>query len=175
MVELPQRRILVASSAVVALLFLPLPFWTVHRITDGGSAWDIGTGVAGSIVLCLVPLWAAVTFYRQHVLVGPDSVQVRYGDRIARELRFADLTEVRVTVDGSVGGLDGRSFHQAVLLIGTDPGGRRRGIKVTRNQVETIDPLLRALATEVARRPELFTRDLYRRLYEEYVAAMPPE
>ncbi|QIG45298.1 hypothetical protein G5V58_23370 [Nocardioides anomalus] len=148
MVELPPRRILVVASALVALLFSPVLVWTVRHAAAGAPAREVVAGALGSVLLCGVPLWGAVLFARQHVYVGPDAVQVRYGERVVRELRFADLTEVRTTRSGAV---------ESVLLVGSGADGRPRGIKVTRSQVQSLEPLLDALRPELGRRPQLRT------------------
>ena len=74
---------------------------------------------------------------------------MRYGERVARELRFEDLTEVRTTTSGAL---------ESVLLVAPDAEGRPRGIKVTRSQVQSLEPLLDALRPELDRRPELLIR-----------------
>lgn len=135
---------------------------------SGGEHRAWWTAAVGLMFLAL-PAWAAWTLLTRRIVVHRDRVAVLRGERVVRELAFADLTEVRPGMDGSSGAATPEMFNKSVTLQGRTLEGRRRGLKVSALTVESIDPLLRALAPEVARRPELLTRDLYRDLFAEFI------
>ena len=87
-----------------------------------------------------------------------------------RSFAFDDLIEVRPGIDGSAGAATPEFWNRSITLIGRTTAGRRRGLKVTAQTVESIDPLLLALAPIVARRPELLPHDVHRTLFQDYVA-----
>jgi hypothetical protein len=101
--------------------------------------------------------------------VRPDRVVVRRGDSEVRTFRFDDLTEIRPGVDGSAGAATPEFWNKSVTLLGRTSEGRHRGLKVSAQTVESIDPLLLALAPVVADRPDLLPHDVHRKLFEEYV------
>lgn len=147
-VELPKRRILVAASLLAAAIFVSIPVWTVRAVltSDSLPVGQLVIGGVATLLLVVVPLWGALQFHRQHVYVGPDRVQLRFGARVVRDLAYADLTEVDLTLDGP---------NQAAVLVGVGTDGQPTGFKVTSNQVQTLDPLVEALR---AARPELLRR-----------------
>ncbi|MBC2932205.1 hypothetical protein [Nocardioides sp. zg-1228] len=125
--------------------------------------------VAILVVTVALPAWAIWWARGRTILVRPDRVVVRRGEREVRTFAFDDLTEVRPGVDGSAGGATPELWNKSVTLLGRTTAGRRRGLKVTAQTVESIDPLLLALAPVVARRPELLPHAVHRALFEEYV------
>ena len=148
MVELPKRRILVAASLLAAALFVPIPVFTVRAVltSDSLPVVHLVLGGLGTLLLVVVPLWGALQFQRQHVYVGPDRVQLRFGGRVARDVVYADLTQVDLTLDEAT---------QTAVLVAQGADGRPTGLKVTSNQVQTLEPLVAALR---AARPELVRR-----------------
>lgn len=169
--ELPPRRILAWGSLVVAVVFLPVPFLTWQAGSSGEVGRGVAAGIAAGVALLFVvaPLWAAWRLFRQRTFVSPEAVTLCFGTRVSRQLRFDDLTEVRAIVEGSLGSATPEIWNKAVILYGAGPDGRRSGIKVTRQQVTTIDPLLVALEPVVGARPDLVKDELARRLLAEYV------
>jgi hypothetical protein len=124
---------------------------------------------AVALLMVALPVWAIWWLRGRTIVVHPDRVVVRRGEREVRTFAFADLIEVRPEVDGSSGAATPELCNKAVTLIGRTTAGKRRGLKVTAQTVESIDPLLLVLAPVVARRPELLPHDIHRTLFEEYV------
>lgn len=121
------------------------------------------------LVMVLLPLWAIWWLSGRTIAVSRDRVVVRRGGRDVRTFAFDELIEVRPGRDASVGAATPEFWNKSVSLIGRTTDGKRRGLKVTAQTVESIDPLLLALAPVVARRPELLPHDVHRALFEEYV------
>lgn len=160
-------RPLVRNLAIGVLVFgivLVPAVWTA-----GGSQRALLTA-AVALVMVALPLWAIWFSRGRTIVVHPDRVVVRRGEREVRTFAFDDLVEVRPTVDGSAGAATPEFWNKAVTLIGRTTDGRRRGLKVTAQTVESIDPLLLALAPVVAQRPELLPHEIHRTLFEDYVA-----
>ena len=135
---------------------------------DGGPHRALLT-TAVALLMVALPLWAVWWLRGRTIAVHHDRVVVRRGERDVRAFVFDDLIEVRPGRDASVGAATPELWNKAVTLIGRTTEGKRRGLKVTAQTVESIDPLLVALAPVVARRPELLPHDVHRTLFEEYV------
>ena len=136
---------------------------------DGGEHRGLLTA-AVALLMVVLPAWAIWWLTGRAIVVHPDRVVVRRGERVVRTFAFDDLIEVHPGIDGSVGAATPEFWNKAVTLVGRTTAGKRRGLKVTAQTVETIDPLLVALAPVVARRPDLLPHDIHRTLFEEYVA-----
>lgn len=135
---------------------------------DGGELRAPLTAAVVALMVAL-PLWAVWFSRGRTIAVHPDRVVVRRGEREVRTFAFADLTEVRPATDASPGAATPELWNKSVMLLGQTTDGKRRGLKVTAQTVESIDPLVLALAPVVARRPDLVPRDGDRRLFDEYV------
>lgn len=134
-----------------------------------GGAQRVPYTAGVALVLVVLPLWAVWWTRGRTIVVHPDRVVVRRGDRDVRTFAFDDLIEIRPGVDGSAGAATPEFWNKSVTLLGRTTDGKRRGLKVSAQTVESIDPLLVALAPVVARRPELLPHDIHRTLFEEYV------
>jgi hypothetical protein len=159
----PLIRNLAIGVLVVGIVLVPAT-WAA-----GGSQRALLTA-AVALVMVVLPAWAIWFSRGRTIVVHPDRVVVRRGEREVRTFAFDDLVEVRPSVDGSAGAATPEFWNKAVTLVGRTTDGRRRGLKVTAQTVESIDPLLLALAPVVARRPDLLPHDVHRTLFEEYVA-----
>lgn len=160
-------RPLVRNLAVGVLVFgvvLAPATWL-----DGGERRGLLTA-AVALLMVVLPVWAIWWLRGRAIVVHPDRVVVRRGEREVRAFAYDDLIEVRPSVDGSAGAATPEFWNKAVTLIGRTTEGKRRGLKVTAQTVESIDPLLAALAPVVAARPDLLPHDIHRTLFEEYVA-----
>ena len=159
------------GGLAVAVVFAWPALMTVRRALAESEqvalAWALAAGVV--LVLVLVPLLMAWTYGRKHVYVSDEALTVTAGDRVTRQVRFADLTEVRVLVDGGMGSATAEYWNQAVAVRGPHADGSTRWTKVSRTFVTTLDPLLRELAEEVRRRPDLIRRPEEQELLEEYL------
>ena len=161
----PLLRTLALGVLVLGIVLTPATW------LDGGDHRALLTaGLA--LVMVVLPLWAVWWTHGRTIVVHPDRVVVRRGDREVRSFAFDDLTEVRPGVDGSAGAATPEFWNRSVTLLGRTSDGKRRGLKVSAQTVESIDPLLLALAPEVARRPDLLPHDVHRMLFEEYVDAL---
>lgn len=154
-------------NLALAVLVIGVALVPATLAGDGGGRY-LMAGAVG-LVMVLVPLWALWWGWRRTVVVHPDRVVVRRGAREVRTFAFDELTEVRPGVDGSAGAATPEFWNKSVTLLGRTTDGRRRGLKVSAQTVESIDPLLLALAPVVARRPDLLPHDVHRSLFEEYV------
>ncbi|MDN4172114.1 hypothetical protein QWY28_04090 [Nocardioides sp. SOB77] len=169
--ELPPRRTLAWAALVVGIGCAPIPVVALGAVDEEGAA-AVAVAAVVALVFVVLPLWAAWRLLRERILVGPDEVTVCSGSTVRRRLRYADLTEVRPVVDGSAGIVTPELWNKAVVLLGRTPEGRRTGIKVTRQQVQTIDPLLVALRPVLDARPELVRAESERALFGEYTARL---
>ena len=158
----PLLRNLALTVLVVGIVLVPAT-WV------GGGSQRVALTAAVALVLVVLPLWAVWFTRGRTIVVHPDRVVVRRGEREVRSLPYDTLTEVRPGVDGSAGAATPEFWNKSVTLVGRTSEGRRRGFKVSAQTVESIDPLLLALAPVVARRPELLPHDVHRTLFEEYV------
>jgi hypothetical protein len=169
--ELPPRGVFVWGGLAVAVVFLWPAIMTVRRAVaeteQVALAWALAVGT--TLVLVVVPLAMAWSYGRKHVYVSDEALTVTAGDRVKRQVRFADVSEVRVLVDGGLGSATPEFWNQAVAVRGPDQHGAARWTKVSRTFVTTLDPLLRQLADEVRRRPDLIRREPERELFEEYL------
>lgn len=169
--ELPPRR-LVAWVALGATAFFLLALVGVVREAAAGqtSLWWIALVVA---LFVLLMAWGTWSLARRHVFVSDDAVTLCTGTRVTASLPFDQLTRVLSVVDGSQAAFTPEFWNKALILQGTTTAGRRAGrpttIKVTAQYVESIDPLLRAVAPEVRRRPDLIPDERSRALFEEYL------
>lgn len=170
-VELPPRRTVAWSALGVGVACSPIPVVALASIDEEGAA-AIAVAVVVALVLVVLPLWAAWHLLRRRVLVGAEDVTVCSGGRVRRTLRYADLDEVRPVVDGSTGVVTPELWNKAVVLLGRTPQGRRTGMKISRQHVLTIDPLLLALRPVVDARPELVRTETERALFGEYAASI---
>lgn len=159
----PLVRTLAVGVLVLGVVLTPATW------LDGGRHREVLTA-AVALLMVVLPLWAIWWLTGRTIVVHPDRVVVRRGEREVRTFAFADLIEVRPEVDGSAGAATPEFWNKAVTLIGRTTAGKRRGLKVTAQTVESIDPLLVALAPVVAGRPELLPHDIHRTLFREYVA-----
>lgn len=161
-----EPRPLVRTLAIVVLvvgLLLTAATWTA-----GGQHRVLSSAALGLLTVVL-PAWAIWFTTGRTIEVHPDRVVVRRRGREVRTFAYDDLVEVSPGVDGSAGAATPEVWNKAVTLIGRTTAGRRRGLKVTAQTVESIDPLLLALAPVVARRPGLLPHDVHRELFTDYV------
>lgn len=161
LVPRPLVRNLALMLLVVGIAVVPAT-WLA-----GGPQRELLTA-AVALVLVVLPAWAAWWTWGRTLAVHPDRVVVHRGEREVRTFAFDDLIEVRPGIDGSAGAATPEFWNKSVTLIGRTTAGKRRGLKVTAQTVESIDPLLLALAPVVARRPELLPHEVHRTLFEEY-------
>lgn len=164
-IPLTPRPLLMRAALALAVVGVPLT-WYVWASADAYRA-AIAAGVLALLVL--LPLWTVWLLRGRRFLVHADRLSVMRGDRVVRELAFAELTEVRPQWEGSAGAATPEFLNKSVTLLGRTPAGRRTGVKVSAQTVDSIDPLLRALAPEIRRRPGLLTRDLYRNAFVEFI------
>ena len=163
--QLTPRPLIGNLALAVGLVGIVL---TLATWLDGGPHRAVLTG-AVALIMVVLPLWAAWWTRGRTVTVHADRVVVRRGHREVRTFPFNDLIEVRPGIDGSAGAATPEFFNKSVTLIARTSAGRRRGLKVSAQTVESIDPLLLALAPVVARRPGLLPHDADRTLFMEYV------
>ncbi|KRE94245.1 hypothetical protein ASG76_12780 [Nocardioides sp. Soil774] len=164
----PLVRNLALAVLVLGIVLTPATW------LDGGPHRGLLTA-AVALLMVVLPLWAVWWLRGRTIIVHPDRVVVRRGEREVRSFAFDDLIEVRPGRDASVGAATPEFWNKSVTLIGRTTAGRRRGLKVTAQTVESIDPLLVALAPVVARRPDLLPHDVHRALFEEYVRDLGTE
>lgn len=170
--ELPQRMTITWVLVGFALLLLVPTVRTAARAVSadtGGQTLGFGaTALVMAALFVVTPLLVARANHQRHVYVSDEAVTVVSGtDRTS--VAFDDLREVRVRVSGTGGAF----ANQKVFLVAGGADGERRVLSVSRYSVETIQPLLRRLATEVEQRPELLDGDLERGYFEDALRSAP--
>lgn len=173
--ELPQRMTITWILVGFAVLLLVPTVRTAARAVSadtGGQTVGFGaTALVMAALFVVTPLLVARANHQRHVYVSDEAVTVVSGsDRTS--VAFDDLREVRVRVSGTGGAF----ANQKVFLVAGGAGGadgQRRVLSVSRYSVETIQPLLRRLATEVEQRPELLDGDLERGYFEDALRSAP--
>lgn len=165
-VELVSRP-LIRSLAIGAAVFGAV---TTPAVWLDGGRFQIPLTAAVFVFFLALPLWALWLVHDRRYIVRSDRLTVTRRGRTVREFPYAELIEVRPAFEGSAGAATPEFWNKTIFLIGRTPQGKRRGVKVSSQLVESIDPLLVALAPEIARRPELLSRDVYRANFAEYVA-----
>ncbi|MCF6378381.1 hypothetical protein L2K70_12270 [Nocardioides KLBMP 9356] len=170
-----------ASSSATVLTPRPLVRTLALCVLVPGAVLAPSTWLAGgehrgiltaavTLLMVLLPLWALWWLTGRTIVVHPDRVVVCRGGREVRTFAFDDLVEVRPGVDGSAGAATPEFWNKSVTVIGRTTSGKRRGLTVTAQTVESIDPLLVALVPVVARRPGLLPHAVHRTLFDELVA-----
>jgi hypothetical protein len=166
--ELPQRGVFVWAGLGIALCFIfPLVSAIRKALSETEQvalAW--GVVIVMAALLVATPLAAAGSYGRKHVFVSDDAVTVTRGSTVTCHIPLADMTAIRVIVDGGLGPVTPEFWNQAVLLQGPDG----RWTKVSRTFVTTLTPLLERLAPYVERRPGLIADDQERKLFHDYLA-----
>ncbi len=156
--ELPQRTgfawLLLGFAVVMAIPTLQVVLRSAQASSQQRLLGLLMAAVM-TLVLVLAPAMAARYLLRQHVYVSHEAVTLTTGERIRVQMRFADISQVRLTTEGGTGTTDPTSPRQVVVLTGTDATGQQRDLRVTAMFVRTIDPLLERVAAEVQRRPEI--------------------
>lgn len=173
-VELPQRTGVMWLLVAVAAVFL-VPSVRMVRKALGETETStqlLGWGMTTAVVLVMVvlPLLMARSMHQRHTFVSDDAVTTTKGDSVRQRIRFDDLEQVRVRYDGNMGGATLQWINEAVVLVGADDRGRQRQVPVSRIFVTTLQPLLRRLEQEVARRPDLLADRHERQLFESALA-----
>ncbi|MDR7252987.1 hypothetical protein J2X46_001972 [Nocardioides sp. BE266] len=141
---------------------------TAATWTAGGEHRVLSLAALG-LLMVVLPAWAIWFTTGRTIEVHPDRVVVRRRGREVRTFAYDDLVDVRPGIDGSAGAATPEVWNKSVTLIGRTTARKRRGLKVTAQTVESIDPLLLALAPVVARKPELLPHDVHRELFAAYV------
>ncbi|RYC11137.1 hypothetical protein [Nocardioides zhouii] len=163
----PLLRNLALGVLVIGIALTP-------AVWAAGGPQRLLSTVGVALVMVVLPLWAVWWTHGRTIVVHPDRVVLRRGEREVRTFAFDDLIEIRPGVDGSAGAATPEFWNKSVTLLGRTSDGKRRGLKVSAQTVESIDPLLLALAPAVARRPDLLPHDVHRTLFEEYVHDLGP-
>ena len=168
--ELPPRGLFVSAGVLVAVGFAWPAFAAVRRtasVREPGEAigaWALALAVV--VLVVVVPLGAAWFFSRLHVFVSHDAVTGTFGDRVRTQLRFEDVSSVRIGTSGGVG----VSTNTAVDVSGHDPSGKPVTVHVSRAFVTTLEPLLERLAQEARLRPTILGEADDRRAFERALA-----
>lgn len=156
--ELPQRTgfawLLIGFAVVMAVPTVQVVLRSVQAEAQQRTL-GLVMAVVMTLVLVLAPALAARHLLRQHVYVSPDAVTLTTGERVRVQMRFSEVTAVRLTTEGGTGTTDVTSPRQVVVLTGRDAQGTQRDLRVTAMFVKTLDPLLARLAAEVAARPDI--------------------
>ena len=134
----------------------------------GPSNWAVIA--LGSVAAIAVPARVVRNVKLRRVVVHPDRVSIYRGEKLLRALPFANLTLVGAHWDyfQFAGNTTRQNWFPAITLIGTSTTGKRRGFKASGMTLQTIDPLVRALAPVVAARPDLMRGATDRKLFAQF-------
>lgn len=164
-VELSPRTVIARWSWIVLAVGLVLTPVSLASTRGLQFVMSVALGLL-TVVLPAVALWS---MRGRRIVVHADRVVVQRHDRPLLVLAYSDLTAVAPIVDGSSGVATPELLNKGLVLRGADDRGRQRALKVTTLTVDSIDPLLRALSTEVRQRPELLSSQQDRTLFAEYL------
>jgi hypothetical protein len=170
--ELPQRSTITWILLAAAVVFLVPCVRTARRALgeSGGTAaglWAMTAVMA--LLLVVVPLLIARSIHQRHTYVSDEAVSIVTGDELRQQIAFDDLTAVKVRYSGR----GGSTFRNEKVFL---EGPLRTGsgtVLVSRMYVDSLQPLLRRLAAEVAERPELLAGEVERDYFEHALTTSP--
>ncbi|MBC2932210.1 hypothetical protein [Nocardioides sp. zg-1228] len=166
--ELPPRRTFVWVLVLAAVVFAVPVVRTVRAATGESGGTAIGAWASAAVmalVLVVAPLLLVRSILTRHTHVSDDAVSVVTGGEVRQQIAFDDLTEIRVRYTGD----GGKVMPSERILLSGEPRVGRGTIVVSRFHVESLQPLLRRLAAEVAERPALLQGDLERDYFQHAV------
>lgn len=151
---LPQNRQVPTLLLVMGLVIAIPTATTLWKGLTGepGGVLNAMTamGLVMLTVLVLLPLFLARKLTSVRALVTDDYVAWTRDGQVNRAIRFADIAEVEVRPLGNVGFV----YHNALVrMTGQLSGGGIGSVVVSTVTVTDIEPLLRRLQVERARRP----------------------